>query len=70
VKTNRSRSWSLIPEKRELRSWSHVHENQELRSWSHVHEKKSSRAGAVTFLQRLRSPELIDTVAGHTDDPK
>jgi len=50
---NRSRSH----EKRELRSRSHTHENQEFRSWSrsHVHEK-SAEAGAVSLLQRLRSP--------------
>jgi len=53
--------------KRELRGRSHTHENQELRSWCHVHEKKSS--GAVLFLRRLRSPEIIHTVAGHIDDP-
>ena len=63
-----SRSWSL--EKRDLRSRSHTHENQELRSRSHVHEKKSSRARAVAFLRRLCSPEIIYTVAGHTDDPE
>jgi len=37
-------------------SWNYNHENQELRSWSHVHEKKSSVTGAVSLLQRLRSP--------------
>jgi len=37
---------------------------------SHVHEKTSSGAGAVTFLRRLRSPEIIHTVAGHIDDPE
>ena len=40
------------------------------RSWSHVHEEKSSGAGAVSFLRRLRSPEKIQTVAGHVDDPQ
>ena len=50
------------------RSRSHTHENQKLRSWSHVHEKKS--AGAVSFLQRFRSPEKIHTVSGHVDDPE
>jgi len=58
----------LSHEKRELRS--HTHENQELRSWSNVREKKSSGFGAVTFLRRLRSPEIIHTVAGHIDDPE
>jgi len=42
--------------------------DRELRSWSHIHEKKSSGAGAVSFLRRIRSPEIIHTVAGHTDD--
>jgi len=69
-KNERSRSWSPSHEKRELRSWSHAHENQELRSWSHVHEKKSSETGAVTFLRRLLSPEIIYTVTGHIDDLK
>ena len=42
------------------------------KSWSrsHVHEKKSSGAGAVSFWQRLRSLEIIHTVAGHIDDPE
>jgi len=62
VKTNRS--WSLSHEKIDLWSWSHTHKNLELRSWSHVHEKKSSGAGAVTFLRRLRSPKIIRTVEG------
>jgi len=39
---------------------SHTHENRELRMWSPVHEKKI--AGAVSFLRRLRSPEIIHTV--------
>ena len=58
----------LESRKRELRS--HTHENQEFRSWSHVHEKKSSGAGAVSFVRRLRSPEIIGTVAEHTDVPE
>jgi len=40
VKTNKSRS--------------HTHTSQNFRNWSHVHEK-SSGAGAVSFLRRLRS---------------
>jgi len=60
---------SLSYEKRELRSRSHTHENQELRSWSNV-RKKSSGIGTVTFLRRLRSPEIIHTVAEHIDDPE
>jgi len=56
VKTSRSRNWSLSQE------------NQELRSWSHVHEKKSCGHGVVTFLRWLRSPEIIHTLSGHTDD--
>ena len=60
---------SLSHEKRELRSRSHTHENQDLRNWSNVHEKKTSGIGAVTFLRRLRSPEILYTVAGHLDDP-
>ena len=31
---------------------------------------KSSGAGAVSFLRRLRSSEIIQTVAGHVDDPE
>jgi len=31
---------------------------------------KSCGARAVTFLGRLRSPEIIQTVAGHIDDPE
>jgi len=54
--------------KRELRN--HTHENQELQSWNNVHEKKSAGIGAATFLQRLRSPEIIHTVAGHIDEPE
>jgi len=46
VKTNRSQSWSLSHEKRELRSRSHVYE-------------KSSGGGAMTFLRWLRGPEII-----------
>jgi len=57
----------LSHDKRELRS--HTHENQELRIWSNVHEKKSSGIGAVTFLRRFRSPEIIHTEAGHIEDP-
>jgi len=68
VKTARTRSWSRSHEKIELRS--NTHENQELRSWSHVHEKKSYEAGAVSFLRRLRSPEIIQTASGHIDDPE
>jgi len=39
-----------------------THENQERRSWNHVHEKNSG-AEAVTFSRRLRSADVIDTVA-------
>jgi len=67
---NRSRSWSLSHEKRELGSRSHTDENQELPSWSHVYEKKSCGAGAETFLRWLRSPEIIQTVAGHIENPE
>jgi len=63
-------SWLKKKNKIELRSRSHTHENQELRSCSHVHEKKSSGDRAVTFLQRLRSPEIIHTVAKHINDPE
>jgi len=52
------------------RSQSHTHENQKLRCWSHVHEKRNSGAGAVSFLRWLRSPEKIQTVARHLDDPE
>ena len=45
------------------------HEKRELRSRSHVHEKKSAGAGGVTFLRRLRIPEIIQSVSGHIDDP-
>ena len=31
---------------------------------------KSSGVGAVSFLRRLRSPEIIHTAAGHVDDPE
>jgi len=45
-----------IEQKRELEPCA----KRELRSWSHVHEKKSSGAGAVLFLRRLRSPGIKD----------
>jgi len=41
-------------------------ENEQMRS--HVHEK-SSGAGSVSLLRRLRSPEIIHTLAGHVDNP-
>jgi len=31
---------------------------------------KGSGIGAVSFLQRFRSPEIIHAVAGHTDGPE
>jgi len=58
----------LSHEERELRN--HARKNQELWSWNNVHEKKSSGIGVVTFLRRLRSPEIIHTVAGRIDDPE
>ena len=60
----------LEPWKGELRSRSHTYQNQELRSWNHVHEKESSGAGALSFLRRLRSPEIIHTVPGFIDNPE
>jgi len=47
--------------KKELRSRSNSHENSQLRSKSrsHFHEQRSSGAGAVSFLQQLRSPVLV-----------
>jgi len=33
-------------------------------------KKESSGAGAVTFLRRLRGPEITHTVAGHIEDPE
>jgi len=33
-------------------------------------KKESPGAGAVSFLRRLRSTEIIHTVAGHIDDPE
>ena len=36
---------------------------------SHVQEKNCG-AGAVTLLWQLRSPEIIQSVAGHTGDPE
>jgi len=40
------------------------------RAGANVHEKKSSGIGAVKFLRRLRSPEIIHIVAGHMEDPE
>jgi len=58
------------PLKTELWSRSHIHENQELQDLEPCSWKKSCGAGAVTILGRLRGPEIIQTVAGHIDDPE
>jgi len=55
------------PCKKEHRS--HTDQNQELGIWRHVHGKKSSITGAVSFLRRLCSLEIIHPVPRHTYNP-
>ena len=69
LKGNREnhRKPELEPEPCETRAPEPGHtENKEFRSWNHVHEK-ISEAGAVSFLRRFRSPEIIYTVVRHMD---
>jgi len=49
-------------ENTKFRSRGCTHEIKDFRSWSHVYRKKSTGAGAVPFLRRLRSPAVKNDV--------